>query len=232
MIKEGTDPNIDQNEVERGEDVTNIGYWEQVLKAPTEAYAELFRDEHAFILENIQPGSKVLDIGCGEGRNMRSMLTKTDQVYGVDIDPKAVKDARENLKEFVGVRVELGGADNLPFEDGSFDTASLLMILPNIRDIKQVAFKEAARVLRPGGKLLVTTFSDTAFDERMKIYKKVQAPIEKIEGTTVIFHESLGANTSEQHSEEDIEKLAHDAGLRIEKIQRSGDLGLHVVLRK
>jgi 2-polyprenyl-3-methyl-5-hydroxy-6-metoxy-1,4-benzoquinol methylase len=55
---------------------TNIGYWEQVLEAPTPAYAELFRAEHEYLLENIFPNAKVLDIGCGNGRNIKSIELK------------------------------------------------------------------------------------------------------------------------------------------------------------
>lgn len=201
---------------------TNIGYWERVLKAPTPAYQELFDAEKTYLITNISNGSKVLDIGCGEGRNMKSILESTPNVYGVDMDAKAVEDAKENFKNNEGVHIVQGEAKALPFEDGSFDVATLLMILPNLNNDKEAALKEAARVLKDGGFVVVSTFAETAFDERMEIYKQVNAPIKRIEGTTVIFDESLGANVSEQFSLEDIENLAKSAGLTISEHQKVG----------
>lgn len=201
---------------------TNIGYWEQVLKAPTSAYQELFDAEKTYLITHIPNSSKVLDIGCGEGRNMKSILEVTPNVYGVDMDIKAVEDAKENFKDNEGVQVVQGEAKNLPFEDKSFDVVTLLMILPNLNKDKEAAFKEAARVLRDNGFVIISTFAETAFDERMEIYKRLNAPIKKIEGTTVVFDESLGANVSEQFSLEEIENLAQSSGLTIAEHQKVG----------
>lgn len=208
---------------------TNIGYWEQVLNAPTPAYQELFDAEHKYLVENIPSNSKVLDIGCGEGRNMKSILEVTPNVYGVDNDAKAVEDAQKNLPN---IQVVQGEAISLPFEDKTFDVVTFLMTLPNLDNDKEKSFQEVSRVLKDDGFIILSTFAETAFEERMKIYKQVGVPIKQIDGTKVTFDESVGANTSEQFSLEEIENLARTAGLKISNSDRVGLIAYICRLKK
>lgn len=210
----------------------NIHYWEEVLGAPTPEYQAFFEAEHAFLIEKIRPGSKVLDIGCGEGRNMRSIFSVTEDVHGIDNDPTAVEHARENFKEASFVTITLADAVDLPFEDKTFDTVTHLMALSNLDARKADSLQECVRVLKDEGFVILSSFSDTAFEERMKIYKQVGVPIKRIEGTKVIFDESVGAHTSEQFSQDDIEKLAHASGLQVIEYIRVGQLCFLAILKK
>ncbi len=211
---------------------TNIGYWEQVLEAPTPAYQELFDAEKEYLNTHIEPNSFVLDIGCGEGRNMQSILQRTQNVYGIDFDQKAVDDAKKRFEKIDTVKVFVASADKLPFEDETFDTVTFLMILPNLENNKDSSIGESARVLKKGGKLILSTFAETAFDERIKIYKMVNAPIKKIEGTKVIFDESLGANTSEQFSLDELRSLGEKSGLVVVESKKVGDIAYIVTYQK
>lgn len=211
---------------------TNIGYWERVLNAPTPAYQELFNAEHAYILNNIPAGSKVLDIGCGEGRNMKSIFEVSPHVFGVDNDVGAVLDAQKNFKDFPTVKIVQGDATELPFENETFDVVTFLMILPNLDNNKVKAFQEMARVLKKSGSVMLSTFADTAFEDRMEVYKLVKVPIKKIEGTKITFDKSLGANVSEQFSLEEINGLAASAKLKITHHQKVGQIGYICTLKK
>ncbi len=208
---------------------TNIGYWEQVLRAPTSAYKKLFEAEKEYLHERIKADMKVLDIGCGDGRNMRSILEKTKFVTGVDNDQKAVEGTRKHFSEAPTVKVVLGDASALPFEDGSFDIVTLLMILVNLDKQKVKALTEAARVLKKDGLIILSTFAETAFDERMEIYTQIKASIERVEDTKVIFNKSL---VSEQFSLTEIEKLAKEAGLKILETEKVGNLSYICTLSK
>lgn len=199
---------------------TNIGYWEQVLEAPTSAYKELFEAEQKYLVENITPGSKVLDIGCGEGRNMASILKQTPYVYGIDNDQKVVDDAIKNFKDIDTVKVLKTEAINLPFKNETFDVVTFLMILPNLEINKKETIKESARVLKKEGVLILSTFAETAFEERMKIYKQVNADIKKIEGTKFTFN----GFTSEQFSLQELIELGDIAGLKLVDHIKVGDM--------
>ncbi len=211
---------------------TNIGYWEQVLKAPTPAYQELFDAEKGYILENIPQNAFVLDIGCGEGRNMASIMQNTRNVYGVDNDQKAVEDAKKKFEGIDTIQVIRASAVELPFKDETFDVVTFLMILPNLGGSKSSAIQESTRVLKHDGKLILSTFAETAFDERMKIYKIINAPIKEVRGTTVVFDESLGANVSEQFSLDDLKEFGLQAGLQLDSYKKVGDIAYLCTFRK
>jgi ubiquinone/menaquinone biosynthesis C-methylase UbiE len=92
---------------------------------------------------------RVLDIGCGAG-NMFHHLARYGSVVGVDNNPKPLAVARER-----GYDVRDGLAEDLPFDDESFDLVSLLDTVEHCDDDMAV-LRECYRVCAPGGHLLVT----------------------------------------------------------------------------
>jgi SAM-dependent methyltransferase len=94
---------------------------------------------------------RVLDVGCGAG-NMAHHLAHYGDVVGVDNNPRPLAVARER-----GLDVREGLAEELPFEDETFDLVALLDTVEHVPDEGEMeVFRECWRVLRPGGKLLVT----------------------------------------------------------------------------
>jgi len=101
----------------------------------------------------VGPGkdSRALDVGCGAG-NMAHHLAHYGQVVGVDNNPRPLAVARER-----GLDVQEGLAEDLPFEDGGFDLVALLDTVEHVPDEGEMrVFDECWRVLKPGGKLLIT----------------------------------------------------------------------------
>jgi SAM-dependent methyltransferase len=90
---------------------------------------------------------RVLDVGCGEGTFCRFMTRDGREVVGLDPD-SSVLPARDE-----GVRYVVGSAEDLPFEDASFDAVTMTMVLHHVDAARALA--EAGRVLAPGGVLLV-----------------------------------------------------------------------------
>ncbi len=96
-----------------------------------------------------------LDIGCGEGRFCRMLRGHGIRPVGIDPTAALLRRARELDPE--GDYRE-GRAEQLPFEDGSFDLAISYLTLIDIPDLDAVV-AEMARVLRPGGTLLIANLS-------------------------------------------------------------------------
>lgn len=94
-------------------------------------------------------GRRILDIGCGVGAFVRRLRELSPHVCGIDIDRERVAEgaaAVPNLALAVG--------EFLPFADGTFDVVLLHEVLEHVRDDLQT-LREARRVLRPGGRIVV-----------------------------------------------------------------------------
>jgi arsenite methyltransferase len=105
----------------------------------------------------VQRGGRVLDIGCGTGRLARWIAERvgsTGGVVGIDPLPDRIALARSNAG---GIRFEVGQAEELgAFEAGSFDAVCMSAVFHWVED-KPKALREVRRVLRPGGRLGLTT---------------------------------------------------------------------------
>jgi SAM-dependent methyltransferase len=99
----------------------------------------------------LPPGARILDAGCGSGRNMVE-LAPYGNVTGVDVSPASVDVAKARD---VGEAMVASLSEPLPFPDASFDLAVSLDVLEHIDDDRSV-LRELRRVIRPGGRLLVT----------------------------------------------------------------------------
>ncbi len=117
-----------------------------------------------FRLLPIQPGTRLLDLGCGAGRHAFEAARRGAQVVALDTDHselqrvRAVAAAMAEAAEIqppASVTCALGDATRMPFPDGSFDLVIAAEVLEHI-PADQRAMNEISRVLRPGGIAAVT----------------------------------------------------------------------------
>jgi SAM-dependent methyltransferase len=104
------------------------------------------------------PGSRVLDLGCGEGRHAVAAARDAGEVVGVDLDPDRLRAAREDYDTYAeGTPGSFlrGDALSLPFADDAFDVVVCSEVLEHIPDY-EAALGELRRVCRPGGTLAVS----------------------------------------------------------------------------
>jgi ArsR family transcriptional regulator len=95
------------------------------------------------------------DLGCGTGQVAAALAPFVHRVVAVDRSGEMLQTARRRLKEFGNVDVRRGELETLPIEDGELDAATLLLVLHHLAD-PSAALREAARVLKPGGRLLIS----------------------------------------------------------------------------
>jgi SAM-dependent methyltransferase len=112
-----------------------------------------------FSLGPLHPGEHVLDVGCGAGMDSliaAQMVAPDGSVTGIDMTSAMVAKARRSTRAMgvTNVTVVEGGAEQLPFEDASFDVVISNGVIDLIPD-KDVVFSEIARVLRAGGRIQV-----------------------------------------------------------------------------
>ena len=127
----------------------------------------------------IRPGETVLDIGSGAGMDLLLSARRTGptgKAIGVDPTPamreSATAFAREaGLSEIVEIRE--GRAEDLPVESGSIDVVTSNGVI-NLTPDKNVAFREIARVLRPGGRLHL---ADIVIQEELSLKSRSDADL-------------------------------------------------------
>jgi ubiquinone/menaquinone biosynthesis C-methylase UbiE len=112
---------------------------------------------------------KVLDVGTGFGINvafLASWLSKGSAVWTVDPSKEVLEDVKAALDEESArlVRFAVATADDLDFQDGFFDYVVSVMVLHHIEKL-QPALREMARVLKPGGRLVVVDYKPQASHE-------------------------------------------------------------------
>lgn len=134
--------------------VTAAGYakWRATpLGATTE------RIEREVVLELAGPlaGRRVLDVGCGDGTYAIAAALRGADVTGVDARAEMLSAARRRATDSgATVRLEQADASSLPYEDDSFDVVIAVTVLCFVADPSR-AVREMARVLRPGGRLVL-----------------------------------------------------------------------------
>jgi ubiquinone/menaquinone biosynthesis C-methylase UbiE len=94
-------------------------------------------------------GARILDIGCGLGVYVRKFREFSPNVYGIDIDPKRL---REGAQETPGLMLAVG--EHLPFKSGSLDVVVLNEVIEHVKD-DRATITEVQRVLRPGGRVAI-----------------------------------------------------------------------------
>lgn len=111
---------------------------------------------------NIQPGHKVLDLGCGTGT--LAMMVKEAQpqadVTGLDADPEMLDMALEkSASKNIDLKFDVGFTDKLPYPDASFDRVMSSIMIHHLKTPeKEATAREVFRVLKPGGELHIIDF--------------------------------------------------------------------------
>lgn len=111
---------------------------------------------------DLQPGHRVLDIGCGTGTFIIQIkhLYSNVEIAGLDPDPKALSRAKRKIErdDFV-IQLDRGFSENLPYPDASFDRVFSSFMFHHLEtDGKQRTLQEVRRVLKPGGSLHLLDF--------------------------------------------------------------------------
>jgi ubiquinone/menaquinone biosynthesis C-methylase UbiE len=148
---------------------------------------------------------EVLEIAVGTGRNL-PFYPADVRLTGIELSPEMLAFARRRARES-GIEVDLraGDAQDLPFPDAHFDTVVATLALCTIPDDRQ-AVTEAARVLRPGGRLL--------------LLEHVRSPILPVRVLQGILN-PLSVLLENDHLLREPMRHVEDAGLVVESLERS-----------
>jgi len=113
--------------------------------------------KHAEVLAEVLPqaGRKILDVGCGEGALVRLFARNGAEAEGIDPLAQAIERAKA-ADHVPGTSFRQGGGESLPYADDSFDAVCFFNSLHHVpQALMDKALAEAARVVCPGGEILV-----------------------------------------------------------------------------
>jgi ubiquinone/menaquinone biosynthesis C-methylase UbiE/DNA-binding transcriptional ArsR family regulator len=128
---------------------SRAGQWDRVR---TELYGA--RADLAPLGAFLDPASTVGDLGCGSGQTSAAVAPFVGRVIAIDESSAMLAAARKRIGHHENVELRSGRLEDLPVDDGALDVAVLSLVLHFVVDPAAV-LTEAARVLRPGGVLLV-----------------------------------------------------------------------------
>ncbi len=109
----------------------------------------------------IQKGMRILDAGCGSGRNSEYFVKKDFDIYGIDKDEEAITQVRESVASwnpgFDKLRFKLAHLEQIPFSSESFDyiISSAVLHFSENREHFTRLFEETIRVLKPKGTVFI-----------------------------------------------------------------------------
>ena len=171
--------------VDYKESAKRIGYTDAELAALPEGANLGLGCGNPTAFASLKEGETVLDLGSGAGFDVfiaAAKVGKTGKVIGVDMTPEMLELARKNAtkSKYKNVEFRMGEIENLPVADNTIDCIISNCVI-NLSPDKNRVFAEAFRVLRPGGRLMV---SDLVLLKQLspKILKSVQAYIGCVAG--------------------------------------------------
>jgi arsenite methyltransferase len=137
----------------------DLGYPAELAAVPGQAVASFAGVANPFSLGRLEPGERVLDLGCGAGTDSlvaAQMVGPEGRVTGIDMTPEMLAKARGAAEELGAENVEFleSEAESLPFANESFDVVISNGVIDLIPD-KDRVFSEIHRVLRPGGRIQI-----------------------------------------------------------------------------
>ena len=140
-------------------------YFDEVAHQWDNMQQSFFSDEvrdKAFSLAGVKKGKIAADIGAGSGFITGGLIGKGLKVIAVDQSEAMLAEMREKFSGAEGVEYRLGEAEKLPIPDEAVDYAFANMYIHHVES-PQKAIKEIVRILKPGGKLVITDMNEHEF---------------------------------------------------------------------
>ncbi len=125
---------------------------------------------------NNPKNKKILDIGCGGGRNTEMLLRLGFKVFSCDLHKKMVESTKKRIMKINKKEAEkiiLASMLSLPYPSNFFDYVVSNGVFHNVKSVNEfkLAIKESARVLKNNGKLVLNMFSSRIIDPKLKLMK-------------------------------------------------------------
>ncbi|MHC4709085.1 MAG: class I SAM-dependent methyltransferase [Planctomycetota bacterium] len=129
--------------------------------------------EITFVLEHVSPGDSVLELGCGYGRVLGRLVGRARLTTGIDTSTESLDLARRHLGDDPALRLQEMDAIEMKFGDREFDVVICIQNGICAFGVDQAALlHEALRVARPGGTVLLSSYSPRFWADRLDWFRR------------------------------------------------------------
>jgi ubiquinone/menaquinone biosynthesis C-methylase UbiE len=150
----------------KGECVSSKAYFDDVATQWDQMRQSFFPEatrEKAFAVAGVQPGKLAADIGAGTGFITEGLLQKGLRVIAVDQSRAMLAEMQKKHAGAAGIEYRVGESENLPIPDAAVDYVFANMYLHHVESPSK-AIREMARILGPGGVLVITDLDEHHFE--------------------------------------------------------------------
>jgi ubiquinone/menaquinone biosynthesis C-methylase UbiE len=154
-------------------------------------------------------GKRLLDVACGTGRTLAQMAEAHPalKLYGLDLSPYYVQEARDTLDEVPDVSLVAENAERMPFADGLFDVVTSVYLFHELpKNARRRVIEEMYRVLRPGGLLVIEDSAQYAEADEIRFF---------LERFPEDFHEPFFRD----YLKDDLSVPLAEAGFEVERVE-------------
>ena len=160
--------NIDQTNIDQSTaqhfDTAAQGYADSYTNGSFFSY--FFNRRLEIVLDSLKncENAKVLDLGCGPGMMAVHSIEKGFEFYGIDISEKMIDECINRFGHINSIHFSVGRLQNLDFPDNFFDVVLCMGVLEDVdRDEIENSISEIARVLKPGGRIIISLMNQNSF---------------------------------------------------------------------
>lgn len=196
-----------------------------------ETYPEAFAPYTGFALHKLEriealvaPGRAVLDIGCGLGDALHLLRDRFEELHGLDPSEAMVATARDNLTDrgVKHVDIRRGLAEELPYDDGQFDTVVSTDTYEHVDPaFRAAALSEMRRVTAPGGQVILVTPSRAIITMWAVFDNLLTLPAQARAGSIRVFSSTPKSYTEIFCSKRELLGAMREAGLTIRRFERT-----------
>jgi ubiquinone/menaquinone biosynthesis C-methylase UbiE len=141
-------------------------YFEKVAKKWDKMREAFFTEkvrEKAIAIANVRPGKLAADIGAGTGFMTEELIEKGLKIIAIDQSEAMLEEMKKKFASINGIDYRIGKAENLPVLNEFVDYVFANMLLHHVNSPPKV-IKEMVRILKPGGKLIITDLDKHNFE--------------------------------------------------------------------
>lgn len=146
--------------------MTSKKYFDEVAHQWDKMQASFFSEKvrgKALDMAAVQPGRLAADIGAGTGFITEALIRRGLKVIAVDQSEAMLEEMKKKFSHFDGIDYRVGESKNLPVQNETVDYVFANMYLHHV-EFPMDAIKEMARILKPGGRLVITDLDEHAFE--------------------------------------------------------------------